>query len=309
MLRYLAFCATLAGLPGTAAAHDFWLYPSAHDLAAPGAIDVRVCLGQPNDVNDLERQPAHIKKFEAYGATGRSKLTGVPGKTPAGHVDLAEPGIYTLLYESHFNMVTLAPRKFDGYLAEEGLFEIVVEREKRNESELPGVDSFSRYAKALVRVGNASDGYDRRLGLQAELVATTNPFVGGEGGFLEFQLWYLDKQHAGALVELFAVETKNIKSVAKTTSDKDGLAKFATPGPGRYIATATTMRRASYPIDGDWESSWASLAFEVVSTGGGAPPAKGGFSKKALLAAIGTGVLLLAGWQIARRRRPAAVSR
>ena len=306
MLRLVVVCVILVA-PGIAAAHDFWLYPTTHQLAKPGPIDVRVCLGQPGEVEDLERRPAHIKKFEAYGEGKPVPIAGTPKASPAGRVELTGEHIYTLLYLSNFSGVELPPRAFENYLAEEGLLDIIVQREQLGEAERPGLDSFSRYAKALVRVGNAREGYDRRLGLQAELVAIVDPFVGGEGGFLEFELWYLDKKHAGALVELFKIEDKNIAPVAKAKSDGDGRVRFVTPGIGRWMVTATTMRRATYPLEGDWESSWASLSFEVVSTEGMPPASGGGWGQKLVIAALGTVFIALAGWYLLRGRRPTVV--
>jgi LPXTG-motif cell wall-anchored protein len=302
MLRFVLTCAVLVA-PRIAAAHDFWLYPTTHQLAKPGSIDVRVCLGQPKDVEDLERRPFHIKRFEAFAGDDTLAIKGAAKASPAGSVELSGERIYTLLYESKFSSVELPPRKFDGYLAEEGLLDIIADRQKRGEAERPGLDSFSRYAKALVRVGNASEGFDRRLGLQAEIVAKVDPFVGGADGHLEFEVWYLDQPKAGALVDLFRVEEKDIVPVTHATSDKDGRVRFATPGTGRYLVAATMMRRAQWPVEGDWESSWASLTFEVVSTEGAPAQGGGGMKTTALLAALGTGLALLAGWYLVRRRR------
>ena len=302
MLRLALVCAILVA-PRFAAAHDFWLYPTTHQLEKPGAVDVRVCLGQPGEVEDLERRPSHINKFEAYGDAKPIPITGAPKASPAGRVELTGEHIYTLLYLSNFSGVELPPRKFENYLAEEGLLDVIVQREKLGEAERPGLDSYSRYAKALVRVGEAREGYDRRLGLQAELVAKVDPFVGGEAGFLEFELWYLDKLHEGALVELFKIEDKNIVPIAKAKTDGDGRVRFVTPGVGRWMVTATTMRRATYPIEGDWESSWASLSFEVVSTEG-MPATGGGWTRKLVIAALGTAFIALAGWHLLRGRRP-----
>jgi len=294
--------AIVAMVPRVAAAHDFWLYPASHQLPSPGEVSITIQLGQPNDVADLERRPEHITRFEAHGATGVVAVTGVPGKSPAGYLTLPAEGIYSVIYQSGHSVVELEPREFDMYLADEGLADIIADRDKRGEAQRPGRDSFARYAKALVRVGNATDGFDRRIGMPAELVATVDPFVGGVDGLLEFQLWYLDKPRAGARVELFKIEANNITKVVKVTSDREGRIKIPTPGLGRWMVTATLMRRASLPLEGDWESSWASLSFEVVTEGGATKPKRSAYSKPAIAVAVGSYLLLLAGWWFYKRR-------
>ncbi|MEO8698825.1 MAG: DUF4198 domain-containing protein [Kofleriaceae bacterium] len=289
----------IASVSGTASAHDFWLYPATYD-AQPGTLATSVMVGSILEVDELERDDKHIQRFEAVGPGAAIPATGVRGKKPAGYVELADPGVYSIIYQSNYNLVELEPRRFDNYLAEEGLLDIIADREKRGEADKPGRDSFSRFAKALVRVGGAHDGFDRRSGMQTELVALTDPFTGGEDGTLAFQFWYRDQPHAGSQVDLFAVARDKITLVASTKTDAEGHARFVTPGLGHFMVAATGMRRAAPPVEGDWESSWASLSFQIVSLDGAA--AKPKRSRFALIAAVGTAVLLLGGWWWWKRR-------
>jgi uncharacterized GH25 family protein len=260
----LVVAVTWLSLTGTAGAHDFWLYPEAHRQAAPGGGEIRIFLGQENDVTELERRPAHFIRFEAHGAAGVVPTTGKSGPTsPAGRVELPAEDIYSIIYESRHGYVELPAEKFQHYLAEEGLTDILEERTRRNETAQPGSEAFARYAKALVKVGAATTGYDRKVGMPAELVATVDPFRGGDDGFLEFQLWYLGKPRAGASIELFTIGELSVKSVETAVSDADGRVRFANPGVGRWMVAGTVARRAAPPIEAHWESFWTSITFEV----------------------------------------------
>jgi uncharacterized GH25 family protein len=297
MRRLILVLVALAARP--AAAHDFWLFPDTHDTG-PATVPVRVEVGSILEVDEIERRPEHIKRFEALGPTGVIAATGVPAKSPAGYVALTDPGIYSVIYESGHSLVELEPRRFDNYLAEEGLLEIIADRERRGEAEKLGRDSFSRYAKALIRVGGARDGFDRRTGMATELVALVDPFVGGADGSLAFELWYAGQPKPNAQVDLFAVEQTKIRLVASARTGAEGRVTFATPGLGRWMVAATGMRRASPPLEGDWESSWASLTFQVVTLEGAS--SKRSSKPIALAAATATAALLLAGWWLWKRR-------
>lgn len=304
-------CAVLAMLASSASAHDFWLFPSAATANATDSIDVHVCYGTGAAVEELERRTSHIKRFELHTRAGSQTVPGEAGKVPAGQLALAsaEDEIVTVVYESHHSSVVLEPRRFENYLAEEGLLDIISDRQRRSESELPGADSFARFAKTLIRIGSGSEGYDRKLGLLAELTATSDPFVGGTDGQLTFQFSYLDQPKAGARVDLFRLEANKITLVETATTDREGNVAFHTPGLGRWMIAATGMRRASYPVEGDWESSWASLSFEVVSMDGAAARRRIA-SKPALVAAIGIGVVVLGvfAWRKRRKSHPVGYS-
>jgi hypothetical protein len=177
-----ALIASLLGLviaAAPASAHDFWLYPKTHVPEKPGTVEIRIFLGMMHDVSEMERRPAHFKRFEAHGAAGVIDTQGRAGAKPGGFLDLPANDIYTLIYESRHGYIRLDAEKFTRYLADEGLPQILSERLRRGETDKPGDEGFARYVKALIKVGDADTGYDRRIGMQSELVALTNPFVGG----------------------------------------------------------------------------------------------------------------------------------
>jgi MYXO-CTERM domain-containing protein len=262
--------ALLVAAAAPASAHDFWLYPKTHVPEKPGTVEIRIFLGMLHDVSEMERRPAHFKRFEAHGAAGVIDTQGRAGAKPGGFLDLPANDIYTLIYESRHGYIRLDAEKFTRYLADEGLPQILSERLRRGETDKPGDEGFARYVKALIKVGDADTGYDRRIGMQSELVALTNPFVGGRDGELMFQLWYLGKPAIGAQIDLFSIDDKDtdIKKIATAESDALGRVVFKTPPLGRYLVTGTTMRRAAPPVEADWESDWTSLTFEVQSQSG-----------------------------------------
>lgn len=303
LVRAALVVAVLA-IAAPADAHDFWLYPSTHHLQAPGTVDIRIFYGLPTDIQEFERRPSHFKRFEARAGGAVVDTYGKLTK-PAGHIDLPADAIYTLYYESTYNYIELDAEKFQLYLADEGLTDILAERAQRKETTFPGNEAFARYVKALIKVGNADTGYDRKIGMASELVALRDPFAGGAGGQLEFQLWFLDKPAANAVIDLFAIDDRDIKKIATAKSDAQGKVTFATPPIGRYMVTGTTMRRAAYPVEADWESFWTSITFEVESTAGtptaGAPAARWG--GKLVFAGVLAVLAAIAGVRFARRQK------
>jgi uncharacterized GH25 family protein len=261
----------LVVLPGQAFAHDFWLVPETHHTAKPGPLALKIWLGQPAEVTHFEPAPSQYKRWEAHGAAGKTTVRLGTGDNDAT-VELPAEDVYSIIYESRHNYVELEPDKFRAYLEKEGLFDIIEDRKRSNQDKLPGQEGFARYVKALVRVGNATAGFDRKIGMPAEIVALADPFAGGADGKLVFQLWYLGAPRENALMELFSIDETDfkIKSHGMVKTDKDGKFSFPSPGRGRWMVTGTVMRRAAYPVQADWESFWTSLSFQIESF---APPA------------------------------------
>jgi MYXO-CTERM domain-containing protein len=267
MLRPITLsCAALVLLAASPArAHDFWLYPDVQHSDGPANMNVRIFIGGTDvAITEFPRTSSHISRFELHDSAGMANIAGAAnGMSPAGRIILSVEDMYTVMYQSHYTQIELEAAKFEAYLREEGLLDIIAERAQRGESALPGRELFARYVKSIVQVGHASEGFDRRVGMPAELTMLDNPFLGGTGGTLTFELMFLGAPRAGALVDLFAVEETRLTEVAQATTDASGHVTFDTPAPGRYLAATTLMRRADPGLGSDWESFWESVTFGV----------------------------------------------
>ncbi|MEM7307509.1 MAG: DUF4198 domain-containing protein [Planctomycetota bacterium] len=170
-----------------ALAHEFWVEPSSHRPAAGSVVSARLLLGHTDAPEAYARNPKHLAEFvlvgpgagdEGAAAEARVPAVGRPGEDPAGRVRIPGEGTFVLGYRSNPNALTMQPAKFEAYLREEGLEHVVEERRRRGESGQPGRESYSRYAKALLRTpGAGAGGHDRTLGYPLELVPRNDPFA------------------------------------------------------------------------------------------------------------------------------------
>lgn len=247
--------------PATAAAHDYWIQPADFTIATGQKVPLRLFVGTKGDITEHPYNKRFTIRFEAFGPEGKRVVAGANHYRPAGSLLSTKEGIYTVVFQSNHSFIELDAAKFKSYLITEGLDAIVRERQKSGESNKPGKESYARYCKALVRAGTGNDGFDRVVGLPLELTAKSNPFVSRAGGKLAFVLTENGKPLVKAQVELMSLADASIKTKAFT--DKRGRVTFKIPAAGKWMVAATTMRRAPAGIKGDWESSWATLSFEV----------------------------------------------
>jgi uncharacterized GH25 family protein len=256
----LVVAALLVAWP--ARAHDFFLAPSPHRVATGDPVTIVMRVGSELEMDELPRSNRRIVRFEAHLGDKVVPVPGKHGESPAGRIAFDTPGVATIVYQSAHTDIELDGPKFEHYLIEEGLEDIAAQRAKLGVTASPGRESYARYAKALVTVGDGNTGWDRRVGLPAELVALTDPRAGGSA---QFQLFYEDKPRANARVDILRIEEKKLISVGHARTDAEGKVTLAIPGEGAWLA-GTTLMRATTPemgLEGDWESYWVSLAFET----------------------------------------------
>lgn len=253
---------------GRAFAHDFWMQLSAYRVQPNQIVKVGLHVGDIYPGESFPRSSARIEKFFAVGADGELPILGREGQDPAGLVRFAGPGQYALGYRSRPSSVELPAEKFEQYLRDKGLTKVIDSRAAAGTSAAPGREIFSRCAKSLVKVGDATTGYDRVIGLRLELVPEADPFTLTPGGQLPVRLLYEGRPCAGITITSTLVPPASASSSTEHVSvktDDQGRARIPVNAGGLWILSAVEMVPApAAEPKADWESLWASLTFEVT---------------------------------------------
>ena len=243
-------------------AHDFWIEPSSFRPAVGSELSVSLRVGEHFRGEPVPRADSRIVKFVLASASGETPIGGLPGVDPAGFVRIASPGFFVIGYRSNRSPITLEPEKFEKYLSDEGLNDVLKSRAARREGSKPGNEVYSRCAKSLIAGNGAgSAGFDRVLGLTLELVAESSPLELSPGGTLRLRLLYEGRPLSGALVKAIALEDPDNTASART--GRDGRVSFRLPRKGVWLAKVVHMVPAPRETGADWESLWASLTFEI----------------------------------------------
>ena len=261
-MRAAKFTLILASLVcANVSAHDFWIALSKFDSAPRELVQVHLLVGENLAGTDVPRDISRIERFVLAGPDGESAVIGRDGATPAGFVRAPVSGIHVVGYFSKPTPLELESAKFETYLWKEGLDAIVTERHKRGDAQKPGREIYSRCAKALLMVDGATNGFDRVLNFPLELIPEVNPFAMKPGDSLSIFLRSENKPLAGALVVAISAAHPDRRIMAR--SDDAGRVTLQLPESGRWLVKAVHMIPAAHRADADWQSVWASLAFEM----------------------------------------------
>ncbi len=249
-------------VPAAAAAHEFWLLPGSFAPELDQEVSVRIFVGDGFEHGEpYPRNPGHLLSFVHFGEE-ETPIGGELGDDPAGRFVATQPGVQAISYRSRASSLTLEASRFESYLADEGLEHVIEFRAQAGETATDGREAFSRCAKSLIRVaGGPTEGYDRRLGLDLEIIPTASPFGLETGARLPVLVLWQGEPLAGAQIRAFAEGHPDRTSEVRTGAD--GTATLTLDPAGVWMLSVVHMERAAPGADVDWESTWSSLTFRT----------------------------------------------
>ena len=263
------FSALLAGLAFAhpAASHDLWLLPGKFVIAPGEKIRVFVNSGDDFPASDSLLGRRRIESLRLHAASGESLLSEfvAAGESLTAEFLGPDPGTAILALSTRPRAVRLHAEEFNQYLEEDGLPRILELRKKLGEMNRPVVERYTKWAKAILQVGDRQDGtWSKALGLKLEIVPQTNPSTLRPGQSLAVVVLF--DGHALAGVEVTGGYAGVASRRVKTVTDSDGWATLVMGESGRWYLRAIHMIRL--PDSGDdpeaiWESFWSTLTFEV----------------------------------------------
>ncbi|MEM7561984.1 MAG: DUF4198 domain-containing protein [Pseudomonadota bacterium] len=246
----------------TLQAHDFWIEANPFIQLEKKPIEISLMVGEHLTGKS---QPNRLNRYHEFNYTRNGQLQEVPGvmgRNPAGIIHDYDDGVFVVTYRSVTRTVRLGAAKFRQYLNEEGLQKHLKHPVLNQQRKV--VEHYTRYAKALVKSGQAAgaDQTDTVLGHRLELHADRSPYTANPGETFDVQLTFEQKPAVDVLVSAFCAENPDLKQQQRT--DSKGMVTIDLDCSGTWLVKAVTMQPST--VEGiDFESFWASLTFEADS--------------------------------------------
>ncbi|MGX9356447.1 DUF4198 domain-containing protein [Roseobacteraceae bacterium S113] len=261
---FTAALALLLPLAAPSAAHEFWIDPLAFTVPSGETIEADLRNGEGFEGSAFTYNPRRFRRFDFVLDGATTAVEGRPGDRPAARIEAPEDGLHVIVHETTDQKITYKDfAKFEAFLKHKDWPQLAAEHRARGLPEESFVERYSRYAKALVAVGDGA-GADAPVGLQTEIVALANPYVEGLRE-MPVQVLLDGAPRAGAQVELFARAPDGAVAVSLHKADDQGVARLPVLPGHAYLADAVVIRaiepeQAGAPV---WESLWAALTFAV----------------------------------------------
>ncbi len=244
-----------------ALAHEFWMSLE-RGRVGPGE-EIRADLKVGRMLEGVSH-PYLSKRFRKFtiGLHGKEqRVVGNEGDLPALAQAPIGSGLHVISHHTiAFRVVYDDWSLFRRYLSEEGLDHLAARHRERGLPETGFAERYTRYAKALVQVGDIrEDDRDAVVGMRLELVADANPYDPNIEA-LPVRLIWRGAPMAGRQINIFRDDGGVTRTSVKT--DADGRAVIAILGDGDYLLNAVLL----LPVENQpvvWSSHWASLTFNL----------------------------------------------
>lgn len=247
--------------------HEFWIDPVKF-VVEPGediVADIRV--GEEFRGSGYSYLPNNFRLFEIAQKDARVPVDGRLGDRPALTQAVAEEGLAVILHVTTDNTLTYKEfSKFEDFVRHKDALWTIAAHAERGLPEADFGEAYSRYAKSLVAVG-AGAGSDRAYGLEAELVALTNPYTDDLSEGFRVQALYQGAPRQEEQVEVFERAPLGDITIATVRTDAEGVATVPVKPGHVYMLDAVVLREPSPALAAErsvvWESLWANLTFAV----------------------------------------------
>ena len=253
-------------LSGTANAHEFWTEARPFSPLPGTDAHLYMYVGQYFEGVQVGYVTSHAIMLKHYSVDGVEDLIGkVPAVEAVGEipVTIGKAGTHLVAFDSAPNPITLSADKFEAYLHDEGLDQIIRQRELTGNAATPGRERFRRNTKTLLRAGAKSDGtFAVRTNQRLELVPSNDPSANPVGTSLHFKLYFDGKPVRNALLRAWHHQGSETVSIRATTNSQ-GEADYVLPFAGTWMISTVYMTASPDPGEADWDSYWGSLMFEV----------------------------------------------
>ena len=257
----------VACFAAAAQGHEFWIDPEKHQISPGEDIVAAIRVGQNYKGFSFSYLPAQFRRFEFVLGEDSQPVKGTMGDRPA--VTMAAPGegLVVLVHETTDKTLTYSEfQKFEDFVTHKGADWTLDAHATRGLPPERFKEVYSRYAKSLVGVGG-SQGQDRAVGLEVEIVALENPYTGEMADGFDALVLYRGEPWAEAQVEIFEKPADGEVAVSTLITDSEGRVTVPVLTGHRYMLDAVVLREPSAELaeatGAVWESLWANLTFEV----------------------------------------------
>ncbi len=245
-------------------AHEFWLQPIKfkYKIDEDASIDFMVGESFTGEQWDLKKHKVEL--LEWYTATSKIDLASQVKNVKGFRLveKLRSEGTHLFAMKSNAAYIELAAEKFNEYLKDDGLDNILNERKKKNQLDKPSKENYTRFTKLLLQAGEQPDDtYKKNVGFRIEIIPKINPYSLKSGDYLECIILFEGKPLPHALVKIWS-RLNNTTFLQNSYTENDGTIKFPISTRGAWMVSTVKMISGDLPTS-QYHSLWSSLVFGI----------------------------------------------
>lgn len=245
-------------------AHEFWLQPLQFRYQVNEEASIEFMVGESFTGEQWDLKKHKVELLDWHTATSKTDLTSQIKNVKGFRLLQKLPAEGTQLFamKSNAAYIELPAEKFNEYLKEDGLDDVLEERKKKNLLNRPSTENYTRFTKLLLQAGNTKDDtYKKNVGFRIEIIPQSNPYTLKSGDYLQCLVLFEGKPLPHALVKVWS-RLNNTTFLQNIYTEKDGMIKFPISTKGAWMVSTVKMISSDLPTS-QYHSLWGSLVFGI----------------------------------------------
>lgn len=262
----LLACYAICSLSGEVLAHDQWLETEVSRESKKAQVKVYLLVGEQFEKGEpaATRRSQRFSRFEMFSGAGKRDLRAQLREDQQPIAILTNvDNLQMIAMDSTIRDIELSSHKFEEYLLEEGLIDVLAERARTNSEESPGRE---RYSRCLKRIFPSTQGSDsivtKTVGQDLEIVPLQDVFKLNIGDEFSLQVLYHGKPTPNRAVVAANRWRANVARQRHRT-DAQGRVRFRLERKGDWMIRLVHME-TSQEAGVDWRSHWGNLTFTLA---------------------------------------------
>ncbi len=243
---------------------ELWLLPKKFRHGLNEEMNVSLLTGDNFEGEPWDLKENKIEKLDLshLAKTVDLRLQVKPDAKEKLKYKFVEEGTYLLSMQSSAALVEMDAAKFNDYLKEDGLDNILEIRTKTNTLDKPSKEFHSHHVKLVVQAGNKTDdSFKKKTGMRVEIIPKQNPYLLKSGDYLQCLVLFDGRPSAHQMVKVWN-KIGNTTFQQNSYTEDDGTLKFPISSKGPWMVSTVIMIPSEKP-GADWQSFWSSLVFGI----------------------------------------------
>ena len=252
-------------------AHEFWIIPQKSRLRVGETTTLSFNVGEDFTAEKWAGKAKRLLSLTDYNGKEKNDFTEAAIKSDTNDLSISfkTEGTHLLVMQSKNSLIALEADKFNDYLIEDGMEDMLETRKQKGELQKPSRELYQRCAKNLLQVGDKmTNTFKKVVGLPLEIVPMQNPYDCKIGDKLTVKILFQGKALKNKKIFTWH-KNLNDPAYAKTrktqyTTDNKGKVTFVLDQKGEWLVSLVQMiDLGEANKEGNYQSFWASLTFDL----------------------------------------------
>ncbi|MEO5682410.1 MAG: DUF4198 domain-containing protein [Chitinophagaceae bacterium] len=243
-------------------AHEFWLQPEKFMYQPGDNINIRFWVGEDFDGSNWAGNRDKVNSLQLHFDDLTDDLADQVADEKGDSLQLSifDEGTAMVTFNSTNSFIQLDSAKFNAYLKEDGLQNILDYRASHQEMDSTGREFYQRSVKTLLQVGDKKSNISRTTNLPLDIIPLVNPYTLKDNDSLVVKLLFKKQLLSNQLVNVWRrIDGKTSKHEYHT--NEKGLLSFTVATSGKWMVSAVQMIHLNNNPAASWQSYWGSCTW------------------------------------------------